>query len=40
MFETLVEKIGEDEAALWVEHILLVGRAFEIALRGGDLDDL
>ncbi len=30
----------EDQLAGWVEYILMVGRAFEIALRAGDLDDL
>jgi hypothetical protein len=38
--ETLVEHMGEDDLAMWIEHILLIGRAFEIALRNGDLDDL
>ncbi len=36
----LLEHIGEDQMVTWIEHILLVGRAFEIALRTGDLDDL
>ena len=36
----LLEASDEDEVALWIEQILLVGRAFEIALRNGDLDDL
>lgn len=40
LVEPLAEHIGEDELAMWVEHILLIGRAFEIALRSGDLDDL
>lgn len=30
----------EDQLAGWVEYILMVGRAFEIALRAGELDDL
>jgi hypothetical protein len=38
--EILRQHIEEDDLALWIEHILLVGRAFEIALRKGDLDDL
>jgi hypothetical protein len=40
MMETLLEHMEEDDLALWIEHILLVGRAFEIALRSGELDDL
>ncbi|PJF41276.1 MAG: hypothetical protein D6737_05130 [Chloroflexi bacterium] len=30
----------DDVVALWIEHILLVGRALEIGLQKGDLDDL
>ncbi len=33
-------KIDEDQLAGWVEYILMVGRAFEIALNNGALDDL
>jgi hypothetical protein len=40
LVEDLLEHMDEDDLALWVEHILLVGRAFEIALRKGELDDL
>ena len=40
LIESLLEDVDEDMLAIWVEHILLVGRAFEIALRNGDLDDL
>jgi hypothetical protein len=36
----LQEQISADDLAVWVEQILLVGRAFEIALRSGELDDL
>jgi hypothetical protein len=36
----LMESADEDEVAMWIEQILLVGRAFEIALRNGELDDL
>jgi hypothetical protein len=36
----LMEQLDEDDVALWIEQILLVGRAFEIALRSGELDDL
>lgn len=37
LFENVTE---EDEIVLWVEQILLIGRAFEVALREGELDDL
>lgn len=40
LIEELLEHMDEDDLALWVEHILLIGRAFEIALRKGELDDL
>ena len=40
IMQKITERVDEDNLALWVEHILLVGRAFEIALRSGDLDDL
>jgi hypothetical protein len=40
ILDPLLEHMSEDDLALWVEHILLVGRAFEIALKSGDLDDL
>ena len=40
LIETLLQHIEEDDLAVWVEHILLLGRAFEIGLRKGDLDDL
>ncbi|MBL8119978.1 MAG: hypothetical protein JNJ78_20775 [Anaerolineae bacterium] len=38
--EPLLEKIGEDELAVFIEHVLLIGRAFEKALDNGELDDL
>ncbi len=38
--QTLLENMDEDDLALWIEHILLVGRAFEISLHKGELDDL
>lgn len=40
LVESLLENMTEDDLATWIEHILLVGRAFENALRSGDLDDL
>ncbi len=38
--EPVVDEVGEDELAVWIEQILLIGRAFEIALRKGEFDDL
>jgi hypothetical protein len=40
LVENLLRHMEEDDLAIWVEHILLVGRAFEIALQKGELDDL
>jgi hypothetical protein len=40
LVEPVVDEIGEDELAVWIEQILLIGRAFEIALRDGEFDDL
>ncbi len=40
LIESMLEHASEDEVAMWIEQILLVGRAFEISLRNGDLDDL
>src|SRR5262249_13334664 len=39
LIEGILQHIDEDELASWIEHILLVGRAFEISLRSGELDD-
>ena len=36
----LLESADDEAVAMWIEHILLVGRAMEISLRNGDLDDL
>ena len=36
----LLDHAEEDDVALWIEQILLIGRAFEAALHSGDLDDL
>lgn len=38
--EGLENTLDEDDVILWVEQILLIGRAFECALRRGELDDL
>jgi hypothetical protein len=40
LIEPAVDEVGEDELAVWIEQILLIGRAFEIALRDGEFDDL
>ncbi len=40
LVEPAVDEVGEDELAVWIEQILLIGRAFEIALRSGEFDDL
>ncbi len=38
--QPLLDAVDEDTLAMWVEHILMVGRAMEISLQNGDLDDL
>jgi hypothetical protein len=38
--EPLLQNLSEDDVAIWIEQILLIGRALEISLRSGDLDDL
>ncbi len=40
LIDPLLEHSDEDDVALWIEQMILIGRAFEIALRNGDLDDL
>ena len=40
IFDVLSASADEDDVALWVYHILLVGRNLEISLRDGRLDDL
>lgn len=40
LIESLMANMSEDDLTMWIEHILLVGRAFESALRNGELDDL
>lgn len=36
----LSEHLDEEEVALWIQEILLIGRALEQSLRKGELDDL
>lgn len=38
--DVLEEHFEEDEISTWLESIVLIGRAFQIALDRGDLDDL
>lgn len=40
LFENGSGKLDDDQLAGWVEYILMVGRAFELALQNGELDDL
>ncbi len=40
LLDALFDAVDEEALAIFVEHILLVGRAFEISLRNGELDDL
>lgn len=40
LVDDMLQHMSEDDLALWIEHILMIGRAFEIALQKGDLDDL
>jgi hypothetical protein len=40
VLEAVLEHVSEDELASWIEFVLMVGRAFEVSLRSGDLDDL
>ena len=40
LVDSLLQHMDEDELTAWIEHVLLVGRAFEISLREGDFDDL
>ncbi|NWF70596.1 MAG: hypothetical protein HXY40_16025 [Chloroflexi bacterium] len=38
--EAIAEVVDEEEFYAWVEQVLLIGRAFEMSLRSGQLDDL
>ncbi|MGQ9888104.1 MAG: hypothetical protein ACUVSX_06375 [Aggregatilineales bacterium] len=40
LIELLLAQVDADDVVQWIEQILLVGRAFEAALRSGALDDL
>ncbi|NDJ59709.1 MAG: hypothetical protein GYB67_01210 [Chloroflexi bacterium] len=38
--EAALQHVSEDALAGWIESVLMIGRAFEIGLRSGELDDL
>lgn len=40
LIQPLLAEVDADDVVQWIEQILLVGRAFEAALRSGKLDDL
>lgn len=40
VLEEVLKHVDEDTLAGWIENVLLIGRAFEMALRSGELDDL
>ena len=40
VLEEVLKHVDEDALTSWIEYVLMIGRAFEIALRSGDLDDL
>jgi hypothetical protein len=40
MLEAVLKHVSEDDLAGFIEYVLMVGRAFEISLQKGELDDL
>lgn len=40
ILDEILDVIDEDALAGFIEYVLMVGRAFEISLRSGELDDL
>lgn len=40
IFDVLSANFEEEEVALWLQEILLIGRAFEHSLQHGEFDDL
>jgi hypothetical protein len=40
ILDEILDVIDEDALAGFIEYVLMVGRAFESALRAGELDDL
>jgi hypothetical protein len=40
VLEAVLEHVDEEALAGWIEYVLMIGRAFEISLKKGELDDL
>ncbi|MBN2472248.1 MAG: hypothetical protein JXN59_16105 [Anaerolineae bacterium] len=40
ILEVLEEHFEEEEIAMWLESVVLIGRAFQKSLDNGELDDL
>ena len=40
IYQAMEEHLDDDDVALWVQEVLLIGRALERGLQAGELDDL
>lgn len=41
VFETLFDEgINYEDVVLWIQEVLMIGRAFQVALDAGEFDDL
>lgn len=40
VLDEVLKHVDEESLAGWIEYVLMIGRAFEAALRDGGLDDL
>lgn len=40
VLDAVLKHVSEEDLAGFVEYVLMVGRAFELALQNGELDDL
>jgi hypothetical protein len=40
LFEVFANSVDQTEVACWVQEVLMIGRAFQMALQSGQLDDL
>lgn len=40
VMKAVTEHVSEDELSMFIEYVLMIGRAFEASLRSGELDDL
>lgn len=40
ILEEITKHVDEETLAVWIEYVLTIGRALEISLREGNLDDL